>query len=143
MTVIFSKKCEYGLQAVLYMAAKEPGCVCPSDEIADKLQIPKEFVSKILQSLTESGIVDSKKGKSGGFLLAKNPSKIRLIDIVTAIDGLDLFNRCVLGFPNCSPDQPCPVHDKWGELRTKAYKMLTDETIDKFKEKTLSKISKI
>jgi Rrf2 family transcriptional regulator, iron-sulfur cluster assembly transcription factor len=143
MTVIFSKKCEYGLQAVLYMAAKEPGCVCPSDEIADKLQIPKEFVSKILQSLTESGIVDSKKGKSGGFLLAKNPSKIRLIDIVTAIDGLDLFNRCVLGFPNCSPDQPCPVHDKWGELRTKAYNMLTDETIDKFKEKTLNKISKI
>jgi Rrf2 family transcriptional regulator, iron-sulfur cluster assembly transcription factor len=143
MTVIFSKKCEYGLQAVLYMAAKEPGCVCPSDEIADKLQIPKEFVSKILQSLTESGIVDSKKGKSGGFLLAKNPSKIRLIDIVTAIDGLDLFNRCVLGFPNCSPDQPCPVHDKWGELRTKAYNMLTDETIDKFREKTLNKISKI
>lgn len=143
MTVIFSKKCEYGLQAVLYMAAKEPGCVCPSDEIADKLQIPKEFVSKILQSLTESGIVDSKKGKSGGFLLAKNPSKIRLIDIVTAIDGLDLFNRCVLGFPNCSPDQPCPVHDKWGELRTKAYNMLTDETLDKFKEKTLNKISKI
>jgi Rrf2 family protein len=143
MTVIFSKKCEYGLQAVLYMAAKEPGCVCPSDEIADKLQIPKEFVSKILQSLTESGIVDSKKGKSGGFLLAKQPSKIRLIDIVTAIDGLDLFNRCVLGFPNCSPDQPCPVHDKWGELRTKAYDMLTDETLDKFKEKTLNKISKI
>jgi Rrf2 family protein len=143
MTVIFSKKCEYGLQAVLYMAAKEPGCVCPSDEIADKLQIPKEFVSKILQSLTESGIVDSKKGKSGGFLLAKNPSKIRLIDIVTAIDGLDLFNRCVLGFPQCSPDQPCPVHDKWGELRTKAYNMLTDETLDKFKEKTLNKISKI
>jgi Rrf2 family transcriptional regulator, iron-sulfur cluster assembly transcription factor len=143
MTVIFSKKCEYGLQAVLYMAAKEPGCVCPSDEIADKLQIPKEFVSKILQSLTESGIVDSKKWKSGGFLLAKNPSKIRLIDIVTAIDGLDLFNSCVLGFPNCSPDQPCPVHDKWGELRTKAYNMLTDETLDKFKEKTLNKISKI
>lgn len=143
MTVIFSKKCEYGLQAVLYMAAKEPGCVCPSDEIADKLQIPKEFVSKILQSLTESGIVDSKKGKSGGFLLAKNPSKIRLIDIVTAIDGLELFNSCVLGFPNCSPDQPCPVHDKWGELRTKAYNMLTDETLDKFKEKTLNKISKI
>lgn len=143
MTVIFSKKCEYGLQAVLYMAAREPGCVCPSDEIADKLQIPKEFISKILQSLTESGIVDSKKGKSGGFLLAKHPSKIRLIDIVTAIDGLDLFNSCVLGFPHCSPDQPCPVHDKWGELRTKAYNMLTDETIDKFRDKTLNKISKI
>jgi len=140
MTVIFSKKCEYGIQAVLYMAAREHGCVCPSEEIAQKLKIPKEFVSKILQSLTESGIIESKKGKAGGFMLAKAPSKIKLIDIVEAIDGLETFQTCVLGFPNCSPDQPCPVHSKWGELREKALAMLTSETLDKFKKKTLNKI---
>ena len=143
MTVIFSKKCEYGLQAVLYLAAKMTNEVIPSDEIARKLNIPKEFVSKILQSLTESGIVYSKKGKSGGFALAKEPNKIRLIDIVAAIDGLDIFNSCVLGFPHCSPDNPCPVHDKWGKLRMNAYNMLTDETIDKFKEKTLKKVTSL
>jgi Rrf2 family iron-sulfur cluster assembly transcriptional regulator len=143
MTVIFSKKCEYGLQAVLYIAAHQRGEVIPSDEIARKLNIPKEFVSKILQSLTESGIVDSKKGKAGGFLLAKDPSGIRLIDIVAAIDGLDIFNNCVLGFPNCNPDNPCPVHSKWGELRTLTYNMLNDETIDHFKEKTLKKVSNL
>jgi Rrf2 family iron-sulfur cluster assembly transcriptional regulator len=143
MTVIFSKKCEYGLQAVLYLAAQHSGEVIPSDEIAKKLNIPKEFVSKILQSLTESGIVDSRKGKSGGFFLAKAPSRIRLIDIVAAIDGLGMFNNCVLGFPHCSPDNPCPLHSKWGELRTKAYNMLTDETIDKFKESTLRKVSNL
>ncbi len=143
MTVIFSKKCEYGLQAVLFLAAQSKGEVVPSDEIAKRLSIPKEFVSKILQSLTESGIVDSKKGKAGGFFLAKDPSKIRLIDIVAAIDGLGMFNSCVLGFPDCSPDNPCPVHSKWGELRTKTYNMLTDETIDKFKESTLRKVSNL
>lgn len=141
MTVFFSKKCEYGLQAVLFMAAHEANCVCPAEEISKKLKIPKEFISKILQSLTESGIIESKKGKSGGFMLAKHPSKIKLIDIVEAIDGLDSFNSCVLGFPQCSPDKPCPVHNQWGELRTKAYDMLSSETIDKFKEKTLNKIS--
>jgi Rrf2 family transcriptional regulator, iron-sulfur cluster assembly transcription factor len=140
MTVIFSKKCEYGLQAVLYLSTQDRGQVIPVDEIAGKLNIPKEFVSKILQSLTESGIVLSKKGKSGGFALAKDPKRIRLIDIVTAIDGLAMFNTCVLGFPNCNPDKPCPLHDKWGELRTKAYGMLTDETIDQFREKTLNKV---
>lgn len=143
MTVIFSKKCEYGLQAVLYMAAKEEGCVCPADEIADKLKIPKEFVSKILQSLAASGIIESKKGKSGGFMLAKHPSQIRLINIVEAIDGLEIFNNCVLGFPDCSLDNPCPVHNKWGVLRDKAYEMLSSETIDKFRKKTLEKIKKI
>ena len=105
--------------------------------------IPKEFISKILQSLTESGIVDSRKGKSGGFFLAKDPSKIRLIDIVAAIDGLNMFNSCVLGFPKCSPENPCPLHSKWGELRTRTYNMLNDETIDKFKESTLRKVSNL
>ncbi len=140
MTVIFSKKCEYGLQAVLYLAAKEQGEVVPVDAVAGKLKIPKEFVSKILQSLTESGIIFSKKGKAGGFALAKDPKKIRLMDIVTAIDGLEVFNNCVLGFPECSPDNPCPLHDKWGKLRTNAYNMLTDETLDQLKPKTLKKI---
>lgn len=140
MTVIFSKKCEYGLQAVLYLAAQVRGSVMPAEEIANKLSIPKEFVSKILQSLTESGIIYSKKGKSGGFALAKDPKNIRLIDIVAAIDGLSVFNNCVLGFPNCSPENPCPLHAKWGELRSNAYNMLTDETIDQFKEKTLKKV---
>lgn len=143
MTVIFSKKCEYGLQAVLYLASREPGSICTADEISDKLSIPKEFVSKTLQSLTESGIIESKKGKAGGFKLAKYPSHIKLIDIVGAIDGLGVFESCVLGFPNCSPDKPCPVHNTWGELRTKAYEMLSKETLDHFKELTLKKINNI
>ena len=143
MTVIFSKKCEYGLQGVLYLAASMENKVTSADEIAKALNIPKEFISKILQNLTESGIVDSKKGKNGGFALAKSPSKIRLIDVVAAIDGLDIFNSCVLGFPQCSPDHPCPVHNHWGELRTKAYNMLTEETLDKFREKTLNKVNSL
>lgn len=140
MTVFFSKKCEYGLQAILFMAAKDNDCVCPAEEISKILNIPKEFVSKILQSLTDSGIIESRKGEAGGFKLAKHPSKIKLVDIVEAIDGLESFNTCVLGFPQCSPDKPCPVHHQWGELRSKALEMLSNETIDKFKEKTLNKI---
>ena len=143
MTVIFSKKCEYGMQAVLYLAAHQTGGVIRVDDIAATLKVPKEFVSKILQSLTANGIVASKKGKSGGFALAKDASRIRLIDIVAAIDGLEMFNSCVLGFPNCSPETPCPVHDTWGELRTLAYNMLTEETLDKFKQKTINKIKTI
>jgi Rrf2 family transcriptional regulator, iron-sulfur cluster assembly transcription factor len=143
MTVIFSKKCEYGLQAVLYLAAQTGREIVSAEEIANKLSIPKEFVSKILQSLTESGIVESRKGKSGGFAIAKDPKKIKLIDIVDAIDGLSMFSSCVLGFPHCNPENPCPLHDKWGELRSKAYSMLTDENLDHFKEKTLRKVSKL
>ena len=140
MTVIFSKKCEYGMQAVLFLAAQEPGTVVPAEKISRVLKIPKEFISKILQSLRVSGLICSTKGKSGGFCLAKSPSEIKLIDVVEAIDGLETFDSCVLGFPDCSPDTPCPVHDKWGALRTQALEMLTSETLDKLKEQTLKKI---
>ena len=143
MTVIFSKKCEYGIQAILYLAAQEKGALISSEEISKVLKISREFISKILQSLRESGLINSSKGKSGGFSLAKAASRIKLIDIVAAIDGLDLFDNCVLGFPECSPNHPCPVHDTWGTLRTQAYDMLTSETLDKLKEKTLHKISSL
>jgi Rrf2 family transcriptional regulator, iron-sulfur cluster assembly transcription factor len=143
MTVIFSKKCEYGMQAVLYLAAREKGTLVSADEISKVLKIPREFVSKILQSLRDSGLISSSKGKSGGFSLAKPASRIKLIDVVAAIDGLDIFDSCVLGFPECSPTHPCPVHNTWGSLRTQTYDMLTSETIDKLKEKTLHKISSL
>jgi Rrf2 family transcriptional regulator, iron-sulfur cluster assembly transcription factor len=143
MTVIFSKKCEYGLQAVLQLSTYDKGAFVSAEDIAKKLSIPKEFVSKILQSLTESGIVASKKGKSGGFSLARDHKKIKLIDIVASIDGLDVFNNCVLGFPTCSPTNPCPLHEKWGILRTQAYNMLSEDTIDTFREKTLKKVAAI
>jgi Rrf2 family iron-sulfur cluster assembly transcriptional regulator len=143
MTVIFSKKCEYGMQAVLYLAAREKGTLVSAEEISKVLKIPREFVSKILQSLRDSGLISSSKGKSGGFTLAKDPSRIKLIDVVSAIDGLDMFDSCVLGFPECSPTHPCPVHNTWGSLRTQTYDMLTSETIDKLKAKTLDKISSL
>ena len=140
MTVIFSKKCEYGMQAILYLAAQEKGTLVSAEDISKVLKIPREFISKILQSLRESGLISSSKGKSGGFSLAKPASRIKLIDVVAAIDGLEMFDSCVLGFPECSPTHPCPIHNTWGALRTQTYDMLTSETIDKLKEKTLSKI---
>ena len=140
MTVIFSKKCEYGMQAVLYLAAQDVGTIITAEQISRVLKIPREFISKILQSLRESGIISSTKGKSGGFCLAKPSSEIKLINVVEAIDGLEMFDSCVLGFPECSPDTPCPMHDKWGILRTQAFEMLTSETLDKLKDRTLKKI---
>jgi Rrf2 family protein len=128
------------MQAVLYLAAQEKGTLVSAEDISKVLKIPREFISKILQSLRESGLISSSKGKSGGFTLAKDPARIKLIDVVSAIDGLEMFDSCVLGFPECSPTLPCPIHTTWGALRTQTYDMLTSETIDKLKDKTLSKI---
>jgi Rrf2 family protein len=143
MSLIFSKKCEYGLQAILYLSSGDTEKIANAEEIAKKLHLPKEFISKILQELTDSGIVRSKKGKNGGFFLDRELDKIRLIDVVIAIDGFDVFNRCVLGFPNCSNETPCPVHNNWSKLSKETYRMLSEETLDQFVDKTKKKIASI
>lgn len=143
MTVIFSKKCELAIQAILYLSIKEKNKYYNSSTISKELHIPKDFVSKVLQTLTSTGIVGSSRGKIGGFYLAKDPSEITLIQIVEAIDGLDVFHKCVLGFPGCSPDNPCPVHEKWGYLRDETYKMLSRQTLDELKPVTKNKIKTI
>ncbi|MCK9209422.1 MAG: Rrf2 family transcriptional regulator [Ignavibacteriaceae bacterium] len=143
MAIIFSRKCELGIQAVLYLASAEGRDIISSEEIANELKIPKEFISKILQELTASRIIASKKGKMGGFSLAKNPNKIHLLDIVLAIDGSDIFSKCVLGFPHCSSETPCPMHATWSQLIDETFKMLSEETIDNYKNKVLRKIESL
>jgi len=143
MAIIFSRKCELGLQSVLYLASVEERDAVPAEEISNALKIPKEFISKILQELTTSGIVFSKKGKTGGFSLAKKAASIRLIDIVSAIDGDELFRKCVLGFPNCSSSAPCPAHATWTKLNEETLKMLSRETIDQFKKNVTKKVESL
>ncbi len=143
MTVIFSKKCELGLQAVLFLSTLEKGEVKNAKEISKALKVPKEFVSKVLQTLALNMIVASRKGKHGGFFIKKPISEIRLIDIVLAIDGLEVFHKCVLGFPDCDPDTPCPVHEEWGKLRDETYKMLSESSLEDLRDKSIDKIMKL
>ncbi|MBL0174720.1 MAG: Rrf2 family transcriptional regulator [Ignavibacteria bacterium] len=128
MSIIFSKGCEYGIQATLYIATRHDRRV-GIREIARELKIPVHFLAKILQSLSEKGILLSFKGTNGGFTLNGDPGDVRLIDVVTAIDGQEVFEHCLLGFPNCSDINPCPVHPTWGRLRTTFREMLTSETL--------------
>src|SRR5512135_410514 len=128
MSIVFSKGCEYGMQATLYIATQD-GRRVGIKEIAQELQIPVHFLAKILQSLSEKSILLSFKGTNGGFTLNGPASDIRLIDIVEAIDGKELLNNCVLGFPNCSNEHPCPVHDTWGKLRETFYRMLSRDSL--------------
>jgi Rrf2 family protein len=140
MTVIFSKKCELALQAVLFLSTQDAITAHNAAQISEKLGVPKEFVAKVLQQLAIEGIVGSKKGKNGGFFLKRPANSIHLIDIVLAIDGLDVFHKCVLGFKGCSMDKPCPVHEKWGKLRDETYRMLSEETLAELRDKTIVKI---
>lgn len=132
MTVLFSKKCEYALQALLFMAEFREEGPLSADHIANQLDIPKEFISKILQSLTKSGLVISQRGKAGGFRLARDPRRISLMDVVANIDGTAVLEDCLIGHPSCNPDAPCTVHETWSPMQDQLNTLLTHTHLDNF-----------
>ena len=129
MSILFSRQCEYALQATTYLALKPPGQMTSIKELTKRLDIPYHFLGKILQDLTYKGLLSSQKGPTGGFALAMPASDITLYHIVDAIDGNDFTSKCVMGFPECSGKNPCAVHEKWGGLRDEIYSMLVSKNI--------------
>ena len=124
MSIIFSRQCEYALQAVLYLASKPAEAVTSITELAGKVEVPSPFLAKILQNLTHQRLLVSSKGRFGGFKLAKPSLEITLFQIVEAIDGSEFMQACVLGFPSCSDKNACAIHAKWSELREGIHDML-------------------
>lgn len=131
MSVIFSRSCEYGLQAVMYIAMQDRNRKVMIREIAEKVNIPMFFLGKILQKLSKSGLLKSQKGPNGGFTLGNDPNKITALQIVEVIDGLKFSTSCVTGFPKCSNETPCPFHNEWKNIRASLIQMLEGQTIEK------------
>jgi len=129
MSIIFSRRCEYALQAVSYLALQPAGKRTSIKELARKLKIPYYFLAKIFQDLTYKKLLVSQKGPSGGFALSLPADKITLFHIVEAIDGSGFANKCVMGFPKCSGKSPCAVHTHWARMREGIYSMLVSENI--------------
>jgi Rrf2 family protein len=129
MSSLFSRQCEYALQAVLYLALQPAGEMTSIKKLAKLLGIPYHFLGKIMQDLTRKGLLTSLKGPTGGFALGMPAGDITLFHVVDAIDGAGFTRSCVLGFSICSGKNPCAVHEKWGELRDGIYSMLVNRNI--------------
>lgn len=128
---MFSKTCEYGIRAVIYISAtgSQENKVGIND-ISTNIEAPVHFTAKILQPLVHSDILSSKKGVNGGFYMNARQKTRHLIDVVRAIDGDVLFSGCGMGLKTCSDDEPCPMHDKFKAIRTDLKKMMESTTVD-------------
>jgi len=122
--MLFSKTSSYGIRAVLYLTMNVNRPFVLIREIASELDISYHFLGKIFQTLIQAGLIISYKGPNGGVKLAKKPADLFLIDVIRAIDGMDLFTKCVIGLNECSDTHPCPLHYQWSAIRSKIYEML-------------------
>jgi Rrf2 family transcriptional regulator, iron-sulfur cluster assembly transcription factor len=95
--------------------------------IAKQMQIPGNFLSKIMHRLVREGLVDSTRGTGGGFTLTRDPQEIFLIEVAAPFMDFSLLGRCFLGRTEC--DGACGIHSKWKPVQEKFETFLKSNTI--------------
>lgn len=124
-----TRKGEYAIRGIIYLAQQPPGQVSLISEIAAAAEVPQTFLAKIFQNFAKLGLVTSSRGTGGGFVLGRPASQITLKDVVEAVEGPILPNRCLLGSA-CDRGGPCRVHEVWREVQKQISSTLESVTID-------------
>lgn len=129
-----SKACEYAIRSMIFLAAKQPQEIVPISKLSAELDISFTFLTKILQQLNQSGLIDSFKGAKGGVRIAKDPDIIHLADIVKAVSENDFLSLCATGGSSCNTDDQCPLHNRWQPIREMLGDFYKETTLTNYKE---------
>ena len=127
--MIYSQSSKYAIRAFVNLASQPEGNFAMVKNIAEEEQIPSHFLAKILQQIARKGLLRSSKGPTGGFCLKVPANKLKLIDIIEAVDGLNNFNACAGGLPECTSARACSLCDRWKPVHSKIMVFLGKTTI--------------
>lgn len=127
--MIFSSSTEYAIRGLSELASRGKEGPTMLDDLVAGTDLPRDFLAKVFQKLVHGGVLRSAKGRGGGFTLARPAHQISLMDIVEAIDGPQLFDRCVVGLEKCNDQMPCPQHDLYKPIRQRLKDYMTTTTL--------------
>jgi Rrf2 family protein len=129
---LISKTNQYAIRAVLYLA-QGSGSPVPAAEIAQGLELPANYLSKILHALARAGVLESGRGPRGGFRLARAAKTVSLAEVMAPFDPFVNQRTCLLGQSQCSDAAPCRLHDSW--------KKASDPVVEFFNETMIADLA--
>jgi len=127
--MIFSRTSQYAIQALIYLATQPRDQVVLNRNIAHSLGVPPAYLAKILQDLSRSELLDSTRGRNGGFSLRAGAESASLLDIVFLLEGLRVKRECLLGLKECADEHACPIHRKWKGVKNDMFATLGSLTL--------------
>lgn len=105
---VITQAVEYSLRAIVAVA-RQGGRPCTSQQLAELTDTPAPYLSKLMQTLVRSELVQSRRGVNGGFVLARRPEEMTIYDIVQAVDPLKRIRKCPLNIADHT-GVLCPLH---------------------------------
>jgi Rrf2 family protein len=126
---MLSGTAQYALRAVVQLARGYPTPPLRADDLAEAVDVPRNYLGKILHQLVRGGILSSSRGKHGGFTLSVAPEEITMLDIVSLFDDVGEQRSCLFGRTECDDADPCPAHDRWRATAEQLSSFFRDTTI--------------
>jgi len=124
---MLSQTVEYALRAAVALAANAPAPLT-TEQIARTTLVPPAYLSKVLQSLARARVVTSQRGLHGGFLLARSPETLTILEVVSAVDPIRRIRECPLGFAAHGVSL-CPLHRRLDEALASVERAFGETTL--------------
>ncbi|SFQ48247.1 RrF2 family transcriptional regulator [Parafilimonas terrae] len=132
---MLSKKTKYAINALVYLARQsKDGEPVQISRIAESENIPRKFLEAILLELRHAGMLNSRKGKTGGYYLQKTPEEINIADVMRLFDGPIALLPCVAykyyeRCEECIDEETCGIRSVFSDVRAQTVKMLKGATL--------------
>lgn len=117
---MLSHTAEYALRAVVCLAGHRDGPLT-SSEVAESTGVPASYLAKVLKMLARAGVVDSRRGRRGGFSLASSPEEVTVLEVINAVDPLQRIDRCPARRGAHDPARPSSPEPARGDVHEAAH----------------------
>jgi Rrf2 family protein len=125
-----SRKVDYALRAVIHLANEQANArACSVGQIAARERIPRQFLEKIVQQLIHKGLVRSRRGPRGGYVLGRSADAVTFRDVIEAVEGPISLNVCVGEHPDCFLLGACGMNRVWAEGQRRVMDLFENTTI--------------
>ena len=134
-----SRKIEYGTRAMLFLASLPDGITTSFREIARQMDIPEEYLAKILKTLVKSKLVKSVRGSHGGYSLAVPASQVSFLDVIQAVEGPISVNVCTeKDHGGCNFTSTCTMFSVWSLGQERMLEVYRNTRLDKLAMRSLT-----
>jgi Rrf2 family protein len=125
-----SRKVDYALRAAIYLASQPETRISTFREIAHRMEMPEDFLAKILKLLADKGLVKSTRGSHGGYRLAKPAREVSFLDVIEAVEGPVTINLCLDGRESCNLTPSCTMYGVWKLGQERMLEVYRSATLD-------------
>ena len=108
-----TRAADYGLRVMIHLAVLPPDERAALPQLAEEVEAPESFLSKVLQALARARLIASRRGKMGGFVLLERGRQANVREVIEAIDGPIQLNICLSTGRSCPRKSCCPAHPVW------------------------------